>query len=231
VAPGDTGQVVEEAAVALVALGKTSEAGQEAAAVAKVLTGRLRVDAAAVHVLATALLTKVLHHGAPDEQLLQIWEKSLGGPQPHLRVRVGVPPAEGLEGADAVHAALWRDPDKALELAAALPPFAVAQLELDAWALATFEALRRGSPAAANLLAHNYAGARRRPDLQAYLRGGAVALPPGLPLAARAAAQLVRSRVPDLPEAERRELLQAARADDRLGGLVTRASTAWPAAR
>lgn len=225
VAPAETGRVLWEAAGALIALGRGEEARATAAAAAKVLSGHAKVEAATVHVLAAARLS-----GGLDEALLATWEKSLGGPQPHLRARVGAPAGAGLDGADAVHAALWREPARALELAAALPPYQVAQLEEEAWSLAYYEAVRSGAPAAGPLRAHHYAGLRPRPEVLAYVRGEPVGLPPGLTLQVRAAAQLVRSRVPGLGEAERRTLLAEARADDRLDGLVTRASTAWPPA-
>lgn len=225
-APGEAGRVVWEAATAYLALGRAGEARDEAGTVAKALTGRWRLEAATVHVLASA----PLYGGSPGEALLAAWEKGMGGPQPHLRVRVGRPPAGPLEASDAVHAALFTDPARALELAAALPAPQVAQLELDAWALAWLEAERSGSKAAGVLEAHHFGGLRPRPELKAWVRGEPVALPTGLPLQVRAAAELVRSRVPGLPAPERRALLAAARADDRLGGLVTRASRAWPPA-
>jgi hypothetical protein len=228
VAPPETGRVLGEVATALVAQGLGEEAQRELADAVGRLKGQPRIEAAVLHVRAAALPSH-----QPDERLVKKWEEVLGGEQPNLglRVRCGLPvPAEGLQGGDAVYAALRRDPGEALRLAAGLAPLDILQLDVDAWALAYLEAVRAGDGVAARLAANNHQGVRQRPDLLRWVRGEGGALPASLNLETRAAARFIRSRNPGLDPAERKALLAAARADDRLGGLVTQAMAAWPAA-
>lgn len=212
---------LELAATALVAQGHAAEAASLVDGEFRANAGRGRGEAAELYARIEALRGE----GDADRLLLILEQK---GPRSLERLRTGLGDDGALTtpGSNLLRA-IGTDPDRALRVAAEAPDARFPELDPASWGLAYGEAVRRGDEGAARVLRR---GQALEPELlgqfERYVRGEAASLP-GLPAVLRAAAALVRSRTPGLPERERRRLVAAARADDWLRTNVTRAVDGW----
>jgi hypothetical protein len=221
------GQVLDDAAVALVALGRRDEARAELAAMFDALPPGDRGDAAALFARVAALDRAA----APDLLVRRLEEK---GPAPLVRARAGLPVPAPKQGEEplvmpALYALAAKDPAAALAKLGELPPIAPLQLDAGTWALLFCEAARVRSPVEQRLVPFAHVRPEHVDVLRRYVRGEAVVLP-RVPLEIRAAAAFVRSRGAALAADERARLVATARASDALAGCVTEAIARWPAA-
>jgi hypothetical protein len=148
--------------------------------------------------------------------------------QPLARARAGLDPGEK-EPTPAVLAlrAAATDPRDALARVDGTGPLILSGLDGDTVVLLYAEALRSGHPALKVLESVMRGDPEHLDPFRRFVRGepGPAA---GIDPQMRAAAELVRSRIPSLPAAERSALRAAALKHDVLGTVVTRAVKAWP---
>ncbi len=108
-------------------------------------------------------------------------------------------------------------------------PDAIGLLPLDMWALLTAEAARTSDPQLEKLKRASPLGQQTAEALVHYVKDGTQSeLFDGFPMPYLAAAHFVRSRQGDLPEAERLALVERAKHEDVLHGVVTKAMASWP---
>jgi hypothetical protein len=153
-------------------------------------------------------------------------------PNVALRVRAGLPFQEGGESklgrAQEIMLQLPRNLD-ALKLCRELHTYELFELDQQTWMLAYGESIRIGDTAAIERLQRipRLVGSDRKAFVR-YVKGEPVELGLGVDsLALRAAAELVRSRNPQLPAEERAKLLAAAEKDDYLKTAVSKARVNW----
>ena len=169
--------------------------------------------------------------GAPADELIERLEKENEGDKLWLlRQQSGLPVPDDVPGVGlSLERLTARDPAAALKASAGSGPQDVARIEPDTWTLLFSEAARtRDGKAEAALLKAPKLPADDLEALRGYARGEPVNLDDfDLPPEQLAAAALVRSRNPSLPESERQSLRAQAKRLDVLQGPVTAALASW----